>query len=176
MSKIGKKTIAKPSDVKVEIAGTVVKVTGPKGALEVDTKNLVKVNITETEITVETKTPKDTSFQGLFRTLLNNAVEGVKNGFTKTLQFEGIGYRANVSGGDLVLNVGYSHPVTIKKVEGIDFETNENQIIVKGINKVLVGDIAAKVKAVRPPEPYKGRGIRYAGEYIIRKQSKSSAG
>ena len=175
MSKVGKKTIQIPEGVTVTVEKNTVKATGPKGTQSVDTKNYVKIAIEGNEIAVSAKDSKTTQFQGLYRTLINNIVEGVKNGFTKKLEFTGIGYKAAVNAGDLVLNVGYSHPVTIKKIEGIEFATAENTITVSGIDKVLVGDIAAKIRAVRPPEPYKGKGIRYAGEYIVRKQAKAAA-
>lgn len=174
MSKIGKKLIQIPDGVNVVIEGSKVKVTGPKGNLELSTRGKVKVEMKEKEIEVSPK-GEETQFQGLYRTLINNMVVGVKDGFTKKLEFNGIGYRAAVQGGDLVLNVGYSHPVTIKKIDGIEFATAENTITVSGIDKVLVGDIAAKIRGVRPPEPYKGKGIKYSGERINRKQVKSSA-
>lgn len=175
MSKVGKKTIQIPAGVTVTQEGKLIKVAGPKGTLEVNTRGHVKVEIKDNEISVLPKDEKETHYQGLYRTLINNRVVGVTEGFTKKLEFIGIGYKANVQGGDLVLNVGYSHPVTVKKVEGIDFAVNENVILVSGIDNVLVGDVAAKIRAVRKPEPYKGKGIRYQGEYIIRKQAKATA-
>lgn len=175
MSKVGKKTIQIPEGVTVTIEKNTVKATGPKGNLSVDTKGKVVVTQDNNEITVASKDKNTTQFWGLYRTLINNAVVGVKDGFTKKLEFNGIGYKAAVNGGDLVLNVGYSHPVTIKKVEGIEFATAENTITVSGIDKVLVGDVAAKIRAVRKPEPYKGKGIKYEGEYIVRKVAKSTA-
>lgn len=175
MSKVGKKTIQIPAGVTVTQLGSLIKVTGSKGNLELDTKNHVKVDIKDNEITITPKNEKESNYHGLYRTLLNNKIIGVTTGFTKKLEYIGIGYKANVQNGDLILNVGYSHPVTINKVDGIDFAVNENIISVSGINNVLVGDIAAKIRAVRKPEPYKGKGIRYQGEYIIRKQAKASA-
>jgi len=175
MSKVGKKTIQIPSGVTVSIEGRVVKVSGPKGSLELNTKGHVKIEVKDNEIIVSPKNEKETHYQGLYRTLTNNLVIGVTEGFTKKLEFIGIGYKASVQGGNLVLNVGYSHPVTVKKVEGIEFSVSENVIMVSGIDNVLVGDVAAKIRAVRPPEPYKGKGIRYQGEYIIRKQAKAAA-
>lgn len=175
MSKIGKNPIQLLDGVTISVEGRVVKVTGPKGSLELNTKGLVKVEVNEKEIAI-TPTKKDsTQFQGLYRTLINNMVVGVKDGFTRKLEFNGIGYRAAVQGGDLVLNVGYSHPVTIKKVDNIEYSVAENTITVAGMDKVLVGDMAAKIRAVRPPEPYKGKGIKYVEERINRKQVKSSA-
>lgn len=173
MSKVGKKIIEIPQGVNVTIEGEKVKVTGPKGNLEVEVKNGVKVELKDNTISVLPKNEDDTQFQGLYRTLISNAVKGVYEGFTKKLEFNGIGYKATVQGGNLVLNVGYSHPVTIEKIDGIDFAVNDNVISVSGINNILVGDVAAKIRAVRPPEPYKGKGIKYVGEYIIRKEAKS---
>lgn len=175
MSKIGKKTINLLDGVNISVEGKVVKVTGPKGNLELNTKGLVKVEIKDKEILVTPTKAEETKYQGLYRTLIDNLIVGVKEGFTRKLEFNGIGYRAAVQGGDLVLNVGYSHPVTIKKLPNIDFAVTDNTITVSGIDKVLVGDVAAKIRAVRPPEPYKGKGIKYAEERINRKQAKSSA-
>lgn len=174
MSKIGKKPIQVPQGVSVSIDGNNIKVTGPKGTLEVNLTHGVRASFENGEIYIIPKDENVTQFQGLYRALVANAVKGVSEGFTKKLEFIGIGYKASVQNGDLVLNVGYSHPVVIKKVDGIDFAVNENIISVFGIDKVLVGDVAAKIRAVRPPEPYKGTGIRYLGEYIIKKESKSS--
>jgi large subunit ribosomal protein L6 len=174
MSKIGKKPIEILDGVTASIEGKMIKVTGPKGVLDLDTRNQVKVEIKDKEIIVTSK-DESTQFLGLYRTLIDNMVKGVKEGFTKKLEFTGIGYKASVQGGDLVLNVGYSHPVTIKKPEEIEFATADNTITISGIDKVKVGDVAAKIRSVRPPEPYKGKGIRYQGEKIIRKQAKTAA-
>ncbi len=176
MSKIGKKPITILEGVNVTVEGKTVKVTGPKGNLQLSTNGLVKVELKDKEIIVSPKSADEsTQYMGLYRTLINNMVKGVKEGFTKTLEFSGIGYRAAVQDGDLILNVGYSHPVIIKKLPDIDYAVADNTISVSGIDNVLVGDIAAKIRSVRPPEPYKGKGIKYKGEKIIRKQAKSSA-
>jgi large subunit ribosomal protein L6 len=175
MSKIGKKPIKIEDGVQFEVYGKLVKATGPKGSIELNYKGLVNVKVEDGNIIVEPKKTDKTQYAGLFRTLISNMVNGVKNGFTKELEFTGIGYRANVEGGALVLNVGYSHPVRIEKVDGIEFSVKDNTITVSGIDKVLVGDMAAKIRSVRPPEPYKGKGIKYKGEIIIKKQAKSAA-
>jgi len=174
MSKIGKKPIEILDGVKVTMEKHTITVVGPKGTMSCDTEGRVKVSVEEKTVTVETKDAKNTQFQGLYRTLINNMIVGVKTGASKKLEFNGIGYKAAVQGGNLVLNVGYSHPVTINKVADIEFTVSDNTITVSGMNKVLVGDIAAKIRAVRPPEPYKGKGIKYSDEVIIRKETKSA--
>ena len=174
MSKIGKKTIEIPAGVTVSLEGTKVKVTGPKGTLQIDTKNSVKINIDGNNLTVLPLEGRNTQYQGLYRTLINNLITGVTTGVDKKLEFNGIGYKANVTGGNLVLNVGYSHPVTIEKVDGVEFNVSDNVITVSGIDKVLVGDIAAKIRAVRKPDPYKAKGIKYQNEHIIKKEIKAA--
>lgn len=174
MSKVGKKLIEVPSGVTITLEKNNVTVTGPKGTLKFNHSGRVKITLEGTTAQVEPGKEKGTQYQGLYRSILANFVEGVSKGVSKKLEFNGIGYKANVSGGNLTLNVGYSHPVTINKVEGIEFVVAENTITVSGIDKVLVGDMAAKIRAVRPPEPYKGKGIKYSGEVIIRKETKSA--
>lgn len=174
MSKVGKKTIEYPSTVTVTVDRHTVKVIGPKGSLECNTKGNIKLVVENGSIQVLPLVEKDTQYQGLYRTLINNLITGVTEGVNKKLEFQGIGYKANVEGGDLVLNVGYSHPVRMKKIPGVDFNVTENVITVSGIDKVLVGDVAAKIRDVRPPDPYKGKGIRYQGEKIIKKETKSA--
>ncbi len=174
MSKVGKKTIEILDGVTVTADKKIITVVGPKGTLSINHDGRVKVTIVGKTLSVEPTTSKTTQFQGLYRTLINNMIVGVKIGMTKKLEFNGIGYKANVTGGDLILNVGYSHPVTIKKEDGFEFAVQDNTITVSGIDKVIVGDVAAKIRAVRPPEPYKGKGIKYAGEVIIRKETKSA--
>lgn len=171
MSRIGKKPITIPSNVSFSIEGTVVKVHGPRGSLELDTRSHVRIEHNGNEVYVYPLN-ENTKFQGLYRTLINNLVEGVTNGYVKKLELIGIGYKASLQGSDLVLNVGYSHPVIVKKVEGIEFSVSENIISVSGVSKVLVGDVAARIRSIRPPEPYKGKGIRYLGENVIRKETK----
>jgi large subunit ribosomal protein L6 len=174
MSKVGKKPIEILDGVTVTLEKHTVTVAGPKGTLSCNHEGRVKVTIEDKTVVVESKDAKNTQFQGLYRSLINNMIVGVKNGATKKLEFNGIGYKAAVQGGNLVLNVGYSHPVTIQKIDGIDFAVQDNTITVSGMDKVLVGDIAAKIRAVRPPEPYKGKGIKYSDEVIIRKETKSA--
>lgn len=178
MSRIGKKPIPIPEDVKVEITGNTVKVKGPKGELQREIPSEIKIEQKGREILVmpgqETKRTK--AFWGLIRALVFNMVKGVKEGYEKKLEIEGVGYRAKLEGEDLVLQVGFSHPVEIKQEEGIKFSVEKNIITVSGIDKGLVGQVAAKIRAVRPPEPYKGKGIKYLGEYVKRKAGKKVAG
>jgi large subunit ribosomal protein L6 len=177
-SRIGKRPIALPSSVKVDINGQTVTVTGPKGSLTRTLRPEVSVSVENGNVLVqpvgESKTAR--ALHGLSRTLVFNMVEGVTNGFTKTLEINGVGYRAAVAGTTLTLQMGYSHPVAIEAPAGITFTVPPGprpSVIVTGIDKQLVGDMAAKVRSVRPPEPYKGKGIKYAGEVIRRKAGKS---
>jgi large subunit ribosomal protein L6 len=166
-----------PDGVEVKVKGSHVRVKGPKGELTHTFPTSMKISFKDGVLTVER--PSDERFHramhGTTRSILNNMVVGVHKGYHKVLEVEGVGYRAEVSGSDLILNVGYSHPVTIHPPEGITFEVdNRNrQITVRGYDKQAVGEIAAIVRKVRPPEPYKGKGIRYQGEYIRRKAGKS---
>lgn len=178
MSRIGKKPIKIPEGVEVKIDGQKVIVKGPKGELQREVRPEIKIEIGKKEILVtpckETKRTK--AFWGLTRALLFNMIKGVTEGYEKKLEMEGIGYGASLEGEDLVLRVGFSHPVKIKQPEGIKFSAGKNTITISGINKEQVGQIAAKIRRVRPPEPYKGKGIRYAGEQIRRKVGKKAAG
>ena len=178
MSRIGLKPIALPAGVKVTVNGTTVTVQGPKGTLTRDIHPLMQVEVGATEILV--KRPNDEkeakSLHGLSRTLVANMVEGVSKGYTKELQINGVGYRAAMQGNKLALTLGYSHPVEMEAVPGITIEVpNPNQILVKGADKQLVGHIAALIREKRPPEPYKGKGIKYAEEVIRRKEGKAGA-
>ena len=176
MSRIGKQPIPIPDKVTVTIDGLNVKVKGPKGELERTLPGKVAVVLEGSEVKV---TPTDSSRiarqrHGLCRTLVANMVEGVSKGFEKRLEIQGVGYRAQSKGTTLVLNVGYSNPVEIPAPTGIQLAVEGNtNVIVTGIDKEIVGNVAAKIRSVRPPEPYKGKGIRYAGEYILRKAGKS---
>ena len=176
MSRIGKQPIPIPDKVTVTIDGLNVKVKGPKGELERTLPDKVTVALDGSEVKV---TPVDDSRiarqrHGLCRTLVANMVEGVSKGFEKRLEIQGVGYRAQAKGTTLVLNVGYSNPVEIPAPSGIQLAVENNtNVIVSGIDKEVVGNTAAKIRSVRPPEPYKGKGIRYAGEYILRKAGKS---
>ena len=176
MSRIGRKPITIPSGVNVTLDNTQITVKGPKGTLSRELHKDMKVNVLENEISVER--PSDNklhrSLHGTTRSVVANMVSGVTEGFTKSLDLVGVGYRANKSGDKLVLNVGYSHPVEINPENGIEFDVPTNtKIIVKGIDKELVGAMAAKVRSVREPEPYKGKGIKYEGERILRKEGKA---
>lgn len=176
MSRIGRKPITVPSGVDVTLDNSVITVKGPKGTLTRDLHKDIKVTVEGNVITVER--PSDNklhrSLHGTTRSVVSNMVSGVTEGFSKSLELVGVGYRASLSGKKLVLNVGYSHPVEITPEEGIEFEVPSNtKIIVKGINKERVGEYAAKIRSVREPEPYKGKGIKYEGERIIRKEGKA---
>lgn len=176
MSRIGKKPIAIPEGVDVKPDGTVLTVKGPKGTLTRTLHEEVTVKVEGNEISVER--PSDhklhRALHGTTRSIIANMVEGVTNGFSKTLELVGVGYRATKSGSNLTLNVGYSHPVEITPEQGIEFEVPaQTQIIVKGIDKERVGQIASEIRAVRRPEPYKGKGIRYQGERVRRKEGKT---
>jgi large subunit ribosomal protein L6 len=176
MSRIGRKPIAVPSGVDVSLDNTLITVKGPKGTLSRELHKDMKVNLEENVITVER--PSDNklhrSLHGTTRSVVANMVSGVTEGFSKNLELVGVGYRANKNGNKLVLNVGYSHPVEFTPEDGIEFEVPaQNKIIIRGIDKELVGATAAKVRSVREPEPYKGKGIKYEGERIIRKEGKA---
>ena len=176
MSRIGKAPVEVPGGVQVDISGRTVKVTGPKGELEVPIGKGVEVKQEEGSIVLEraSESPEHKSMHGLTRSLVQNAVTGVTDGFTKTLQIAGVGYRAALQGRDINLQVGYSHPVSVSPREGIDFEVPAaTTIIVRGIDKQRVGQTAAEIRKVRPPEPYKGKGIRYEDEQIRRKVGKA---
>lgn len=176
MSRIGRKPITVPSGVDVTLNNSVITVKGPKGTLTRELHKDIKVSVEGNVITVER--PSDNkahrSLHGTTRSVVSNMVSGVTEGFSKSLELVGVGYRASLSGNKLVLNVGYSHPVEIVPEAGIEFEVPSNtKIIVKGINKERVGEYAAKIRSVREPEPYKGKGIKYEGERIIRKEGKA---
>ncbi|MCQ6563662.1 50S ribosomal protein L6 [Paenibacillus mendelii] len=176
MSRIGRKPIQVPGGVNINLDSTVITVKGPKGTLSRELHKDMKVVLEENSLTVER--PSDNklhrSLHGTTRSLIANMVNGVTEGFSKNLELVGVGYRASKSGEKVVLNVGYSHPVEITPESGIEFELPSNtKIIVKGIDKELVGATAAKIRSVREPEPYKGKGIKYEGERIIRKEGKA---
>ncbi|MBU2635054.1 50S ribosomal protein L6 [Patescibacteria group bacterium] len=177
MSRIGKKPITIPQSVEINIDGNKISVRGPKGELRKEVPLEIKIEIKDDKIFVspgkETKRTK--AFWGLFRTLIFNMVKGVTDGYEKKLEIHGVGYKANLEGEDLVLLVGFSHPVKIDRIEGIEFSVEKSIITVSGIDKELVGQIAAKIRKVRKPEPYKGKGIRYLGEEIRRKAGKKVA-
>ncbi|QLE55573.1 50S ribosomal protein L6 [Nostoc sp. TCL26-01] len=179
MSRIGKRPITIPTKVQVTIDGTKVVVKGPKGELSRDLPPNVLVSQEGEILQVTRRDETRTSRQlhGLSRTLVANMVEGVSQGFQRRLEIQGVGYRAQVQGRNLVLNMGYSHQVQIEPPEGIQFAVENNtNVIVSGYDKEIVGNTAAKIRAVRPPEPYKGKGIRYAGEVVRRKAGKTGKG
>ena len=176
MSSIGKKPIAIPNGVEVMIENNVITVKGPKGTESVAYRDEVKVSVVENNIIVEPNSDdrKTGALHGLFRTLIANAVEGVSKGFEKKLEIVGVGYRANMDGSNLNLALGYSHPVVVVPPAGITISVEANtKITVAGTNKQSVGDVAAFIRGKRPPEVYKGKGVKYEGEYIRRKAGKA---
>lgn len=176
MSRIGKTPITVPSDVTVTAAGSRVIVKGPKGELvltlpaQVGLKNIGGC----LEIVNQSQDRRSRALHGFVRAQLANHIKGVTVGWTKTLEMAGVGYRASLSGSDLVLTVGFSHPVKIVPPPGITFALNEGKIVVAGVDKQMVGQIAAEIRSVKKPEPYKGKGIRYQGEHIRKKAGKSA--
>jgi large subunit ribosomal protein L6 len=175
MSRIGKKPIEVPSGVIVSVDPGRVTVSGPKGELRQDVPSRMQIAQEEGTITVARPTERgeDRALHGLTRSLIANMVEGVTDGFEKRLEIQGVGYRAALRGKDIELSVGYSHPVLIEAPTGIEFEVPiPTEIVVRGIDKQVVGQTAAEIRKVRPPEPYKGKGIRYEGEFVRRKVGK----
>lgn len=179
MSRIGRKPIAIPAEVEVKVDGNTVTVKGPKATLTQSFDPSINIAIEGSEIIVTR--PSDVkehrSLHGLTRTLISNMVEGVSKGFSKELEVQGVGYRVAKQGKDLVMTLGYSHQVIMPEIDGITIEVPApNKIIVNGADKQKVGQFAAEVREKRPPEPYKGKGIRYLGEYVIRKEGKAGKG
>ena len=177
MSRIGLRPIELPAGVEVTVGeGNLITVKGPKGELTEQVSGLLEVKVDGNVVTVsrDDDSKQKRAQHGLARTLINNMVIGVTEGFSKKLQLEGVGYRAEKKGNTLVMNLGYSHPVEMEDPDGIETEVpNANEIIVKGIDKALVGNYAANIRKWRKPEPYKGKGIRYEGERIRRKEGKA---
>lgn len=176
MSRIGKKPIDIPEKVEVKIDGNSVTVKGPKGELSREFSPLINIELVDNQILLSRKeeTMEANSMHGLSRSLLQNMVTGVTEGYEKKLEMVGVGYSARVEGKNLVLEIGYSHPVTIEAEDNIEFEVERNtRITVRGIDKQKVGAVAAKIRAVREPEPYKGKGIKYIDEHIRRKVGKT---
>ena len=174
MSRIGNKPITVPEGVEVKIEGCTVTVKGPKGTLERDIHPEVDVKIDAGVITVYVDSEEKGNLHGLTRTLLNNMIDGTTKGFERKLEVNGVGYRAQKKGNNLLLNLGYSHPVEVEAPEGITFDVpNANEIIVKGMDKELVGQTAAVIRTKRPPEVYRGKGIKYVEETIRRKEGKA---
>ena len=175
MSRIGKQPIPIPGSVEVFVEPELVRVKGPRGELEERVSRELQVEQQDGELLVSRPTDRGEhrALHGLTRSLIANMVQGVTEGFEKRLEIQGVGYRAQLRGKSIELAVGYSHPVTIDAPEGIEFEVPQpTQIIVKGIDKQLVGETAARIRKTRPPEPYKGKGVRYAGEKVRRKEGK----
>ena len=177
MSRIGRKPITVPAGVEVKVDGAnVVTVKGPKGTLTqaIHPNMTIEVNGAEINVTRPNDEKENRALHGLSRTLIANMVEGVVKGYEKKLEVNGVGYRVAKEGKKLVMNLGYSHPVVMTEIDGVTFETPDaNTIFVKGIDKQLVGQVAAQVREKRPPEPYKGKGIKYADEHIRRKAGKT---
>lgn len=178
MSRVGKNPINLPDGVEVKVNKSSISVTGPKGNLERQVHPDISVNVKENQLLVER--PNDSkyfkSMHGLYRSLLNNMVEGVSKAFEKKLEIVGVGYKSELKNNRLVLQLGYSHSIVLVPPEGIQIKVeNQRNISVSGIDKELVGQVAAKIRSFRPPEPYKGKGIKYEGEHIRRKAGKTAA-
>jgi len=176
MSRIGKQPISIPEKTEVTVAADSVSVKGPLGVLERPLRREIKIEVKDGEVIV-TPTKKSKlarSLWGTYRSHIGNMVNGVNTPFEKKLIVEGVGYRSEAQGNKIVLNVGYSHPVELTAPEGVELIVEKNNITVRGINKELVGEFAANIRAVRKPEPYKGKGIRYEGEIVRRKQGKKA--
>jgi large subunit ribosomal protein L6 len=175
LSRIGRKPIEIPEGVEIDVKAGAVAVKGPKGELNQHLDTDMKVAIDSGTLTVERPTDRGEhrALHGLTRSLIANMVEGVTDGFEKRLEIQGVGYRAQLKGKNLEMALGYSHPVTIEAPQGIEFEVPQpTEVVVRGIDKQLVGEIAARVRKARPPEPYKGKGVRYQGEHVARKVGK----
>lgn len=176
MSRVGKAPIEVPNGVEVTVDGTTVSVRGPKGELSREIVPEMKIEQSEGVLQVvrPSDQPRYRALHGLTRALIANMVKGVSEGFQKTLEIQGVGYRAQMEGKNLVLALGYSHPVNVAPPDGIEFEVDgTSKVVVKGVDKQAVGQAAADVRKIRPPEPYKGKGIRYEGEYVRRKAGKA---
>ncbi len=175
MSRIGKKTIAITTGVKVTHTPSEIKVEGPKGSITIGIPQGFKLVTTENQIEIqEVKNTSNSAMHGLIRSLIQNAISGVVTPWTKTLELVGVGFRSETTGTELVLSLGFSHPVIIQAPNDITFSVSENKIIVSGCDKYLVGEVAATIRRIKKPEPYKGKGIRYLGEYIRKKLGKAA--
>lgn len=176
MSRIGKMPVSLPKGVTVAVNGSTVEVKGAKGTLTRDIPSEVALEVEGEQVVVKrlAETKRHRAFHGLVRNLVANMVQGVSSGFTKTLEINGVGYRAQVKGRALELNLGFSQPVIFPLKEGVEAQVEKNNIILSSINKENLGQAAADIRALRPPEPYKGKGIRYAGERIVRKAGKTT--
>ena len=178
MSRLGKIPLPVPKGVKVAVAGDKVNVEGPKGKLDADLVAGISVDVGDAGITVARSddTREQRAAQGLVRSLVANMLEGVSEGFSKTLEISGVGYRADAKGGELHLSLGFSHPIVYRLPEGVKASVDKQTVVtINGIDRQLVGEVAAGIRKLRPPEPYKGKGIRYVGEMVRRKAGKSGA-
>ncbi|MFH1199262.1 MAG: 50S ribosomal protein L6 [Candidatus Omnitrophota bacterium] len=178
MSKLGKKPVALPKEVKIEIKDRIIFIEGPKGKLNYGLSHRVAIEIKDNQLFVTrvADTKMDRAFHGLTRALILNMIVGVTQGYVKEMEIQGVGYRAAIAGNILNLQLGFSHPVNFPIPEGIKIEAPKNtQLIITGIDKEKVGKVAAQIRAIYPPEPYKGKGIRFAGEYIKKKVGKAQA-
>ena len=178
MSRIGKQPVTIPGGVTVDVSGSTVTVKGPKGELSQDFSDTVSVAVAENEVTVTRKDDekKSRADHGLYRSLVANMVQGASEGFSKVLEVEGVGFKVAMAGKGLKMALGFSHDVTYQPPEGVELSVEENRITVTGASKQLVGQTAADIRALKKPEPYKGKGIRYQDEYIIRKAGKAAGG
>ncbi|MGM0564344.1 MAG: 50S ribosomal protein L6 [Pseudomonadota bacterium] len=173
MSRVAKKPVAIPSGVEVKVSGQNIEAKGPKGSAQFSVNELITLVQEDGELRVEAKSTKDIPMAGTMRALVNNLITGVSEGFEKKLELVGVGYRAQAQGNQLNLTLGFSHPVEYQVPEGITVQTpSQTEVVVSGVDKALVGQVAAELRAYRPPEPYKGKGVRYANERIIRKEAK----
>ena len=178
MSRIGRKPISLPKGVEIKIDGSLISVKGSKGTLEMQVMPQINVSQEDANLIVSRQSEIKTvrAAHGMTRAILNNMVTGVNSGFEKVLEIVGVGYRAQMQGKNLVLSLGFSHPVELVPPEGIEFACESPiKIVVRGIDRQLVGQVASNIRGYRPPEPYKGKGIRYSGEYVIRKAGKAGA-
>ncbi len=177
MSRIGKQPIIIPSGVEVLVKGQEVTVKGPKGELTKKIRSNIKIEVKDNQVLVSVENPEDRierAFWGLFRKLIANMVEGVTEGFSKQLEVNGVGYKVALQGSKLVLHLGFSHPVEFDLPEGISAQLEGNQITISGIDKQLVGDVAANIRKFKKPEPYKGKGVKYVEEVVRRKAGKAA--
>jgi large subunit ribosomal protein L6 len=178
MSRIGNKPVVIDDKVELKIENNLIKVKGPKGELTTEiVDERIKFEVIENELVFSrsSDSPEVRSLHGLYRSLVANDIQGVLEGYSKTLVLQGVGHRASLKGNDIEILCGFSHPVVFEKVEGITFEVpDQNTIIVSGIDKALVGQVTANIRAIKPPEPYKGKGIRYKDEYVRRKAGKAA--
>ena len=174
MSRIGLKPIPLPAETKVSIKGDVLEVTGPKGELQCAIPPGIQLELEDSTLVARRSRKQDAAFHGLIRSLAHNAVVGVTKGFTRELEIVGIGYRAQVVGRVVIFSLGYSHPIELLMPEGIDIKVEkQTRITVSGIDKQLVGQTAANIRALRPPDPYKNKGVRYVGELLRKKEGKA---